>query len=294
VKGGELYDRLEKGEFSEEGARSVMTQLLDAVTYLHSIGIVHRDLKPENVLFCEKKENSRIILTDFGIAAMPGSEPMTAPSGTLGYAAPEVVNRQPYDSKVDSWSLGVIAYILLVGYPPMNFENNEELLRSSQLGQYKFESPFWDHVSAEAKDFVASLMNPNPSKRLSCKQALRHPWILGRKILSQNQLDVLRSKQRAAFSAVRWLVRVQKCASESHNKPETEVVSNDTENKIVMETLLVPHSTKRLSTNGSIPEKFKEELAEKASISEMSISLEDETYAFLLENDDEDSGELVA
>ena len=112
VKGGELYDRLEKGEFSEEGARNVMIQLLDAVSYLHSIGIVHRDLKPENVLFCEKKERSRIIVTDFGIAAMPGNEPMTAPSGTLGYAAPEVVNRQPYDAKVDSWSLGVIAYIL--------------------------------------------------------------------------------------------------------------------------------------------------------------------------------------
>ena len=64
----------------------------------------------------------------------------------------------------------------LVGYPPMNFEDNEELLKSSRLGKYKFETPFWDGVSTEAKDFVASLMNPDPAKRLSCRQALRHPW----------------------------------------------------------------------------------------------------------------------
>lgn len=108
-----MYERIEeKGEFSEDEARSIMLQLLQATVYMHSNGIVHRDLKPENILFSDKSEKSRVIVTDFGIAAMPGDKLMTQPSGTLGYAAPEVVNRVPYNSKCDLWSLGVIAYIL--------------------------------------------------------------------------------------------------------------------------------------------------------------------------------------
>lgn len=108
-----MYERIEeKGEFSEDEAHSIMLQLLKAVAYMHANGIVHRDLKPENILFSDKSEKSRVIVTDFGIAAMPGNKLMTQPSGTLGYAAPEVVNRIAYNSKCDLWSLGVIAYIL--------------------------------------------------------------------------------------------------------------------------------------------------------------------------------------
>ena len=93
--------------------------------------------------------------------------------------------------------------------------------------------------------------------------------------------------------AVRWLVRTQKCASVNR-----KLVSRQTENKEI-DTLAVPHQPKRLSSNGSIPEKFKEELAEKASLSELccsttSISLEDEGYSYLLTEDDENTQELFA
>lgn len=64
----------------------------------------------------------------------------------------------------------------LVGYPPFNFEDNEELMECSRKGKYFFESPFWDDISAEAKHFVSSLMTLDPSQRLSAQQALNHPW----------------------------------------------------------------------------------------------------------------------
>ena len=260
-----MYDRIEqKGEFSEDEARSIMLQLLEAVHCMHSNGIVHRDLKPENILFCDKSEKSRIIVTDFGIAAMPGDSLMTQPSGTLGYAAPEVINRVPYTSKCDLWSLGVIAYILLVGYPPFNFEDNEELMECSRKGIYHFESPFWDHISDEAKHFVSSLMTVDPSQRLSAQQALNHPWILGRKLVPSNRAQTVRTKLRAAFLAVRWVVRTQRCAASTRReRHEEESGVQIIKGQLANVHLSVTDSSLCKRPSGvSIPEKLRDELVE--------------------------------
>lgn len=278
-----MYERIEEiGEFSEDEARSIMLQLLEAVHYMHSNGIVHRDLKPENILFSDKSEKSRVIVTDFGIAAMPGDALMTQPSGTLGYAAPEVINRVPYTSKCDLWSLGVIAYILLVGYPPFNFEDNEELMECSRKGIFRFESPFWDHISAEAKHFVSSLMTVDPSQRLSAQQALNHPWILGKKLVQSNRTQTIRTKLRAAFLAARWVVRTQRCAASTRRERREEET-----NEQIIERLdnvhlsVIDSSLCKRASGASIPEKFREELVEMQKEG-MVISFEDSQHSYLL------------
>ncbi|XP_037352205.1 calcium/calmodulin-dependent protein kinase type 1G isoform X4 [Talpa occidentalis] len=113
VSGGELFDRiLERGVYTEKDASLVIRQVLSAVKYLHENGIVHRDLKPENLLYLTPEENSKIMITDFGLSKMEQSGVMSTACGTPGYVAPEVLAQKPYSKAVDCWSIGVITYIL--------------------------------------------------------------------------------------------------------------------------------------------------------------------------------------
>ncbi|KAM6041212.1 calcium/calmodulin-dependent protein kinase type 1G isoform 2-T2 [Theristicus caerulescens] len=116
VSGGELFDRiLERGVYTEKDASVVIHQVLTAVKYLHENGIVHRDLKPENLLYLTPEENSKIMITDFGLSKMEQNGIMSTACGTPGYVAPEVLAQKPYSKAVDCWSIGVITYILING-----------------------------------------------------------------------------------------------------------------------------------------------------------------------------------
>jgi calcium/calmodulin-dependent protein kinase I len=75
--------------------------------------------------------------------------------------------------------IGVIAYILLCGYPPFYDENDANLFAQIIKGEYEFDSPYWDEISDSAKDFISHLMCCSPEQRYSCEQALTHPWISG-------------------------------------------------------------------------------------------------------------------
>lgn len=149
VSGGELFDRIvEKGFYTEKDASKLIQQILDAVKYLHDMGIVHRDLKPENLLYDSMEEDSKIMISDFGLSKIEGSgSVMSTACGTPGYVAPEVLAQKPYSKAVDCWSIGVIAYILLCGYPPFYDENDAKLFEQILKADYEFDSPYWDDIS---------------------------------------------------------------------------------------------------------------------------------------------------
>ena len=92
--GGELFDRIiARGSFSERDAVKVLQMILQAVHYLHKLGITHRDLKPENLLYYHPGNDSKLLLTDFGLASMQPSgtdATMKTACGTPEYIAPEV------------------------------------------------------------------------------------------------------------------------------------------------------------------------------------------------------------
>lgn len=103
VSGGELFDRIvEKGFYTERDASALIRQILDAVKYLHDMGIVHRDLKPENLLYYSMDEDSKIMISDFGLSKIEGcGSVMSTACGTPGYVAPEVLAQKPYSKAVD-------------------------------------------------------------------------------------------------------------------------------------------------------------------------------------------------
>lgn len=177
VTGGELFDRIvEKGSYTEKDASALIRQILEAVDYMHCQGVVHRDLKPENLLYYNQDPDSKIMISDFGLSKMEDSGVMATACGTPGYVAPEVLSQKPYGKAVDIWSIGVIAYILLCGYPPFYDENDANLFAQIVKGDFEFDSPYWDDISDSAKDFISHLICVNPTKRYTCKQALGHPW----------------------------------------------------------------------------------------------------------------------
>uniref|UniRef100_A0A3Q2XGR4 Calcium/calmodulin-dependent protein kinase IGa n=1 Tax=Hippocampus comes TaxID=109280 RepID=A0A3Q2XGR4_HIPCM len=205
VSGGELFDRiLDRGVFTEKDASLVIKQVLEAVDYLHENSIVHRDLKPENLLYYSADENAKIMVSDFGLSKTLEHGVMSTACGTPGYVAPEVLAQKPYSKAVDCWSIGVITYILLCGYPPFFEENETRLFSKIMRAEYAFHSPFWDEISESAKDFIRNMMEKNPMKRFTTEQALRHPWISGN---TAKDLDIYHSvceQMERNFAKAKW------------------------------------------------------------------------------------------
>jgi calcium/calmodulin-dependent protein kinase I len=145
---------------------------------------------------------------------------LTTQCGTPGYVAPEILEGKPYDTQSDMWSLGVIVYILLGGYPPFIEQNQRELFRKIRKGQYEFHEEYWGQVSDDAKGLISKLLTVDPDKRYDSKKALGNKWIgadankLATLDLGAN-LDQLKkfNAKRKFKAAVKTVVAVNKMQS---------------------------------------------------------------------------------
>uniref|UniRef100_A0A8C5IQQ0 non-specific serine/threonine protein kinase n=1 Tax=Junco hyemalis TaxID=40217 RepID=A0A8C5IQQ0_JUNHY len=208
MRGGELLDRILRQKcFSEREASAVLCTITRTVDYLHSQGVVHRDLKPSNILYMDESGNpDSIRICDFGFAKQLRAENglLMTPCYTANFVAPEVLKRQGYDAACDIWSLGILLYTMLAGFTP--FANGpddtpEEILARIGSGKYALTGGNWDSVSDTAKDIVSKMLHVDPHQRLTAVQVLRHPWIVNREYLSQNQLIFSFSVSQGAMAA---------------------------------------------------------------------------------------------
>ncbi|OEH74097.1 CAM CDPK domain-containing protein [Cyclospora cayetanensis] len=202
-EGGELFDRIiAEGHFTEKRAALLMRQVFSAVNYLHSNHIMHRDLKPENFLFLSSARDSPLKIIDFGLSCRfkPG-EFVSTKAGTPYYVAPQVLEGR-YDFRCDAWSLGVILYILLCGFPPFYGDTDAEVLAQVKAGSYSFAGPEWRRVSDEGKDLIRKLLKINPDERLQVDDALHHPWIMSLAQSSQNGFRAQNRLKKAALTVI--------------------------------------------------------------------------------------------
>uniref|UniRef100_A0A672Q850 Calcium/calmodulin dependent protein kinase I n=1 Tax=Sinocyclocheilus grahami TaxID=75366 RepID=A0A672Q850_SINGR len=159
----------------------------------------------KNLLYYSMEEDSNIMISDFGLSKIEDSgSVMSTACGTPGYVAPEVLAQKPYSKAVDCWSIGVISYILLCGYPPFYDENDAKLFEQILKAEYEFDSPYWDDISDSAKDFISHLMEKEPSLRYTCEQALQHPWISGDTALDRNIHESVSAQIKKNFAKSKW------------------------------------------------------------------------------------------
>lgn len=183
MPGGMLFDIISnENRFSEKNAAEVMRDLLHAVHCLHENDIVHRDIKPENVLALNKTWPLKVKLADFGLADFVlensfGEKSTCGMYGTPFFVAPEVIRAETYTPAVDIWSLGVLAYNMLSGTLPFDGNNIREVLQRVRAAHFTFPNSKWYGISDEAKDFIRSLLEPDPKKRPTAPQALQHTWL---------------------------------------------------------------------------------------------------------------------
>jgi len=176
--GGELFERVSGTEgLGEPQASAYVRQILSAICYLHSRQLAHRDVKPENFLLQNNKPNATLKMIDFGLARRfePG-QPMKTRVGTAYYVAPQVLLGS-YSQKCDIWSAGVIAYILLCGYPPFYGDTDDVIFKQIRKSAYQFFSPEWDDISRGAKDIIVLMLTDKEAIRPSAEALLTNAWL---------------------------------------------------------------------------------------------------------------------
>ncbi|XP_071113089.1 serine/threonine-protein kinase MARK2-like isoform X1 [Haliotis cracherodii] len=181
---GDLMDYIcKRKKLEEKEVRRYIRQIVSAVDYLHRAGILHRDLKIENLLLDETKD---IKIIDFGLSnsikvittadGTKAQEYCVTQCGSPAYAAPELLSHRKYGPQVDVWSIGVNMYAMLTGSLPFTVEpfNIKTLHDKMVKGNM---NPIPDTLSRESRDLIRKFLTPDPNKRITLLDAMRHPWL---------------------------------------------------------------------------------------------------------------------
>lgn len=183
-KNGELYGYI-KNQYTEQQLAVLFYQVFSGLCYLHDNHILHRDLKLENILISEVEKDLNfkqnffwIKIIDFGTAKIfEKNKSEKTVVGSSYYIAPEVLKHK-YDEKCDTWSVGVILYMLIVGRAPFDGDDDDEIIEKIRKGKYNSNNKKLLACSKEVQDLVKRLLDINTETRLSSKEALNHPWFI--------------------------------------------------------------------------------------------------------------------
>ena len=183
LTGGELFDYVVKrGTLGEDEAASILSDVGDAIRFMHDQGVIHRDLKPENLLLAKEPHSAfpTVKIIDFGLSKARQTRDVCASFlGTRGYLAPEMLKRRTYSEAVDMWAFGVIAYVLLCGCLPFD-DDAARISSPNATKKFELRFPSWARgLSKGARDLLANLLQVDPRRRFTAAQCCRHPWLRG-------------------------------------------------------------------------------------------------------------------
>ena len=181
-KEGELFSYI-KNKYSERQLAVLFYQVFSGLWYLHDNKILHRDIKLENIMISRKETDNETgeelfwaKIIDFGTAKIfEKNKKEKDVVGSSYYIAPEVL-KQNYNEKCDTWSVGVILYMMLVGRAPFDGKDDEEIICKINSADYNSKEPKLLKHSSEVRDLVSKLLQKDTEKRYSAKEALAHPW----------------------------------------------------------------------------------------------------------------------
>ena len=173
------------GPLPEDCARSIFTQIITALDYLHNEKqLMHRDIKAENIML---DQNFNIRLIDFGLSTKieKNSNNSTDICGSLGYMAPELLLRQNYDQSIDIWSTGVLLYGMLTSFLP--FEEDEQQTGNQMISEtdrntahkqriIHTEPNYPSTLSADVVHLLKRMLQKDPKQRITLNEILQHPW----------------------------------------------------------------------------------------------------------------------
>ncbi|CAL4059351.1 unnamed protein product, partial [Meganyctiphanes norvegica] len=177
--GGDLQTLLDEDLVPyERDVISFTRQLLEGLVGIHDLGIVHLDIKPQNLVLMGEFPACAVKLCDFEISRMltPGHD-VREVLGTPDYVAPEILLYDPITTKTDMWSLGVLTYVLLTGFLPFGGDTDQETFLEISRAELDFPEELFEDISAQAIDFIKSLVVKTPGSRLSAHDCLEHPWM---------------------------------------------------------------------------------------------------------------------
>ena len=197
-KYGELYRHIYYN-YSERQLCVLFYQVFSGLCYLHEKNIIHRDIKLENIMISDiekdiitKEEYFWIKIIDFGTAKIfQKNKKEKTVIGSTYYIAPEVLKKK-YNEKCDTWSIGVVLFMLITGVPPFDGKNDKDIILSIQKGKYDKNNKKLLNYSKDVQDLLSKLLEVNVDKRFSSYEALNHPWFknyCGRSLYSNFNID---------------------------------------------------------------------------------------------------------
>lgn len=208
IDGGTLKDKMDADEITTSLAVTYIQDILEGLSYVHDLDMVHRDLKPSNIMFktLKNKRTGRLTETlkiiDFGLVAdttdLTLNSLMQDKCGTIGYLAPELINKKgydpsdQYDTKVDIFSAGILFFEMINKRNPFKGQDTKKTLHKNMRCNINLIG-----MAGSCENyfimFLKSLISTNPENRYSAQQALAHD-IFTQEIYNEGESNILSSK----------------------------------------------------------------------------------------------------
>lgn len=179
LEGLNLSQQVAQSKPTFEEIRLWVDQLLEGLIAAHSQGVIHRDIKPDNLFLDISRTESRLVITDFGVARDESFSRLTKTGlglGSAAYAPPEQIQGRPLDERADVYAAGVLAFELLTGQLPWTFTDSQDLFRQKEEILDRNAQATAEGFLSGSSTFFSHLLNPDPSLRPGSAKIVKESW----------------------------------------------------------------------------------------------------------------------